>query len=277
VGDDEIENSFSEFWGWYSIISSLAENKVWQIDGVTNISLVSALNNLSYLMELAKEKEKFLTNLQVTSTTNNSELILLLLQGVISFNEDSDTPKSETVKRYSNDMIQYGINTRIIGSTLGSISNPITQVELESIYMFSEWSEEKFKTLYSRLKTDPSITFYGYMNGTKLSIVNITDKNNLDNLKQKGQVCSTTVTSKLIEYYSTLVTTEPPKNKGELCNGIQKALSSISLFPLETSLLLTRSTHESLRFYITKWKKEEEEILKNRKKEELKRIKEASK
>jgi hypothetical protein len=58
VADDEVENSFVGFWKWYAAISFLAENKVWQVDHVTNIPLMAALNHLSFLMDLNKEKEK---------------------------------------------------------------------------------------------------------------------------------------------------------------------------------------------------------------------------
>jgi hypothetical protein len=58
VVDDEIENSFGKFWGWYSAISFLAENKIWQIDNVTNLSLVACLNHLSYLVDVNNEKER---------------------------------------------------------------------------------------------------------------------------------------------------------------------------------------------------------------------------
>jgi len=58
VEGPEDTTSFSYHWGWYQAISSLAENKVWQIDNVVNLSLISALNHLSYLVDLNKEKEK---------------------------------------------------------------------------------------------------------------------------------------------------------------------------------------------------------------------------
>jgi hypothetical protein len=56
--DHEDKNSFNDHWGWYHAISSLAENKVWQIDNVVNLTLIGALNHLSYLVDLNKEKEK---------------------------------------------------------------------------------------------------------------------------------------------------------------------------------------------------------------------------
>jgi hypothetical protein len=58
VVDDESENSFGKFWGWYAAISFLAENKVWKIDSITNLSLVACLNHLSYLVDVNNEKEK---------------------------------------------------------------------------------------------------------------------------------------------------------------------------------------------------------------------------
>jgi hypothetical protein len=58
VSDDETENSFGKFWGYYQIISTLAQDKVWQIDFVTSLGLTSALNHLSYLIDLNSEKEK---------------------------------------------------------------------------------------------------------------------------------------------------------------------------------------------------------------------------
>ena len=64
VSDDATENSFSKFWGYYQIISLLAENKVWQIDFVTNLGLTSALNHLSYLTDLNNEKERLIKEQQ---------------------------------------------------------------------------------------------------------------------------------------------------------------------------------------------------------------------
>jgi len=58
VVDDENTNSFGKFWGWYAAIAFLAENKVWQIDGVTNLSLMACLNHLSFLVDVNNEKEK---------------------------------------------------------------------------------------------------------------------------------------------------------------------------------------------------------------------------
>ena len=58
VSDNETENDFSKFWGYYQIISVLAEDKVWQIDFVTSLGLTSALNHLSYLTDLNNEKER---------------------------------------------------------------------------------------------------------------------------------------------------------------------------------------------------------------------------
>ncbi len=52
------KNSFYGHYGWYHAISQLAENKVWQIDNVVNLTLISALNHLSYLVDLNKEKER---------------------------------------------------------------------------------------------------------------------------------------------------------------------------------------------------------------------------
>jgi hypothetical protein len=65
VGDDETPNSFNAFWGWYQGINVLAENKIWQIDYVTSLSLVACLNHLSYLMDLNKETER------ITKQQNN--------------------------------------------------------------------------------------------------------------------------------------------------------------------------------------------------------------
>jgi hypothetical protein len=62
--DDEIEVGFYEFYGWYSAISFLAENKVWQIDAVTNLPLVACLNHLAYIVDFNNEKEKELKKQQ---------------------------------------------------------------------------------------------------------------------------------------------------------------------------------------------------------------------
>jgi hypothetical protein len=58
VGDDEVENNFSSFWGWYQALSVLSDDKVWQIDIVSNLPLITCLNHLSYLMDLNKQKEE---------------------------------------------------------------------------------------------------------------------------------------------------------------------------------------------------------------------------
>jgi hypothetical protein len=60
MDDDKTTGSFSKFWGYYQIISFLAEEKIWKMDFVTNTRLVFALNHLSYLMDLNKEKEKLI-------------------------------------------------------------------------------------------------------------------------------------------------------------------------------------------------------------------------
>ena len=58
MAEDEAENSFAGFWKWYAAICLLAENKVWQIDNVTNLPAMACFNHLSYLMDLNNEKEK---------------------------------------------------------------------------------------------------------------------------------------------------------------------------------------------------------------------------
>jgi len=58
VVDTEDDTSFSAHWGWYSAISHLSQDKVWEISKVTNLSLVACLNHLAYLIDLDKEKNK---------------------------------------------------------------------------------------------------------------------------------------------------------------------------------------------------------------------------
>ena len=58
VADDETENSFIKFWGWYSCISLLAQDKVWKIDSITDLSLITCLNHLSYINDLNQERNK---------------------------------------------------------------------------------------------------------------------------------------------------------------------------------------------------------------------------
>jgi len=55
-GNDDI--SFGAFFGWYSAISTLAQDDVTKIDKVTEIPLVLALNHLSYMKALNEEKEQ---------------------------------------------------------------------------------------------------------------------------------------------------------------------------------------------------------------------------
>ena len=55
---DENKNTFSSYWGWYSAISALAENKVWLFRDVTSLPLAQALNHIAYLMDFNKEQEK---------------------------------------------------------------------------------------------------------------------------------------------------------------------------------------------------------------------------
>ena len=64
VSDNETENSFSSFWGYYQTISFLAENKIWQLDFVTSMGLTSALNHLSYLTDLNNEQERIMKEQQ---------------------------------------------------------------------------------------------------------------------------------------------------------------------------------------------------------------------
>jgi hypothetical protein len=54
--DDDV--SFGSFYGWYSAISSLANEDITKIEEVTKISLNLALNHLGYLKSLADEKDK---------------------------------------------------------------------------------------------------------------------------------------------------------------------------------------------------------------------------
>jgi hypothetical protein len=56
--DNENENSFSSYWGWYQAISTLAEDQVWEIDNVVSLPLVSCLNHLSYLIDKNQERER---------------------------------------------------------------------------------------------------------------------------------------------------------------------------------------------------------------------------
>jgi hypothetical protein len=58
VEDDKVENTFSQFWGYYIWINQLAENKVWKIDSVTSQPLILCLNHLSFLSDLRTEQDK---------------------------------------------------------------------------------------------------------------------------------------------------------------------------------------------------------------------------
>lgn len=58
VDDDDDKSSFAKHWGWYAAISTLAENHIWEIDNVTNLSLISCLNHLAYLMDINQQMEK---------------------------------------------------------------------------------------------------------------------------------------------------------------------------------------------------------------------------
>jgi hypothetical protein len=58
VDDTQTDSSFSAHWGWYSAISVLSQDKVWEISKVTNLPLVACLNHLAYLIDVAKEKNK---------------------------------------------------------------------------------------------------------------------------------------------------------------------------------------------------------------------------
>jgi hypothetical protein len=56
--DNENTNNFSSYWGWYQAISTLSEDKVWQIDHVVSLPLVLCLNHLSYLIDKNQERER---------------------------------------------------------------------------------------------------------------------------------------------------------------------------------------------------------------------------
>jgi hypothetical protein len=58
VEDDKVENTFSQFWGYYIWINQLAENQVWKIDSVTSLPLILCLNHLSFLSDLRTEQDK---------------------------------------------------------------------------------------------------------------------------------------------------------------------------------------------------------------------------
>ncbi len=58
VDVDDDKSSFAKHWGWYSAISTLADNKVWVVDDVTNLPLISCLNHLAYIMDLNQQAEK---------------------------------------------------------------------------------------------------------------------------------------------------------------------------------------------------------------------------
>ena len=54
----QAENNFNAHWGWYQAISTLSEDKVWKIDDITCLSLLSCLNHLSYLIDKNREQER---------------------------------------------------------------------------------------------------------------------------------------------------------------------------------------------------------------------------
>ena len=56
--DEEDDVSFGSFYGWYSAISTLANEDVTKIEEVTKISLNLALNHLGYLKALNEERDK---------------------------------------------------------------------------------------------------------------------------------------------------------------------------------------------------------------------------
>lgn len=56
--DNEVEDNFNAYWGWYQAVSTLSEDKVWKIDGVTNLPLTLCLNHLSYLIDKNREQER---------------------------------------------------------------------------------------------------------------------------------------------------------------------------------------------------------------------------
>ena len=58
VSDEDDDVSFGSFYGWYTAISTLANEDVTKIEEVTQISLKLALNHLGYLKSLQEEKDK---------------------------------------------------------------------------------------------------------------------------------------------------------------------------------------------------------------------------
>ena len=58
MDDDDDKSSFAKHWGWYSALSTLAENKVWVVDSITTLSHISCLNHLTYLMDINQQAEK---------------------------------------------------------------------------------------------------------------------------------------------------------------------------------------------------------------------------
>jgi hypothetical protein len=66
VEDDKVENTFSQFWGYYIWISQLADNDIGKISTVTSQPLVLCLNHLSYLMDLHQEQDKAMKKMMKT-------------------------------------------------------------------------------------------------------------------------------------------------------------------------------------------------------------------
>ena len=58
VEDNEDKNNFGEFWGWYAIISRLAEDRIWLFNEITNLPLISCLNHVSYIYDVNQQRKQ---------------------------------------------------------------------------------------------------------------------------------------------------------------------------------------------------------------------------
>ena len=58
VDGNEDKNNFNAYWGWYSAISTLANDSVFEIDNVVALPLYQCLNHLSYIIDKRQEQER---------------------------------------------------------------------------------------------------------------------------------------------------------------------------------------------------------------------------
>lgn len=64
--EDDLQNSFAATFGWFLVLNKLTQNDITKHKEVLDMKLVGVMNQLSYIIQLEKEQERQMKQMQKT-------------------------------------------------------------------------------------------------------------------------------------------------------------------------------------------------------------------